>query len=75
VAATLAIAGYVIEGLAAQVKAFQPIQAVSPWHWLIGSDPLRHGLVPRSWLLPLAVSLLLIGAGTLVFARRDLRGS
>lgn len=72
-AATLAIAGYVIEGLAAQVKALQPVRAASPWHWLLDSDPLRHGLVMKSWLLPLAVSLVLVGLGTAGFARRDLR--
>jgi ABC-2 type transport system permease protein len=72
-AATLAIGGYVIEGLGAQVKVSQPVRAVSPWHWLLDSDPLRHGLVVESWLLPLAVSLVLIGLGTAWFARRDLR--
>jgi len=72
-AATLAIAGYVIEGLAAQVKVPQPIRAASPWHWLLDGDPLRRGLVLESWLLPLAVSLVLIGFSTAVFARRDLR--
>lgn len=72
-AATLAIAGYVIEGLAAQVKVLQPLRVASPWHWLIDSDPLRHGLALESWLLPFAVSLVLIGVGTAWFARRDLR--
>lgn len=72
-AATLAIAGYVIEGLAAQVKALQPIRALSPWHWLLESDPLRHGLVARSWLLPLAVSAVVVGLGTVLFTGRDLR--
>ncbi|HYM95774.1 MAG TPA: ABC transporter permease subunit, partial [Candidatus Sulfotelmatobacter sp.] len=72
-AATLAIAGYVIEGLAAQVKTLQPVRVISPWHWLLDGDPLRHGLVLESWLLPLAVSVLLIGLGTAGFIRRDLR--
>jgi len=73
IAATLAIAGYVIEGLAAQVKLLQPIRAASPWHWLLDSDPLRHGLALKAWLFPLALSLVLIGLGTAWFARRDLR--
>lgn len=72
-AAALALAGYVIEGLAAQLKLLQPIRAASPWHWLLDSDPLRKGLVPESWLLPLVVSLVLMGLGTAWFARRDLR--
>jgi ABC-2 type transport system permease protein len=72
-AATLAIFGYVIEGLAAQVKLLQPIRAISPWHWLLDGDPLRHGLLLETWLLPLAVSLGLIALGTVFFNRRDLR--
>jgi ABC-2 type transport system permease protein len=72
-AATLAIAGYVIEGLGAQVSELQPIRTLSPWHWLLDSDPLRHGLTLESWLLPLAVSVVLIGLGTIRFTKRDLR--
>lgn len=73
VAATLAIAGYVIEGLAAQVKVLQPVRAVSPWHWFLDADPLSRGLVFESWLLPLAVSVVLIGISAAWFTRRDLR--
>jgi ABC-2 type transport system permease protein len=72
-AATLAIFGYVIEGLAAQVKVLQPIRAISPWHSFLDSDPLRQGLLFETWLLPLAVSLGLIALGTVFFNRRDLR--
>lgn len=72
-AATLAVAGYVIEGLAAQVKALQPIRAVSPWHWLLDSDPLRRGLVVESWLFPLVATVVLVMVGTVWFTRRDLR--
>jgi hypothetical protein len=43
-----------------------------PWHWLLDSDPLRHGLPWRSWVLPLAVSVVFAAAGTAVLTRRDL---
>lgn len=72
-AATLAIAGYVLEGLGAQVKALQPIRAVSPWHWLLDSDPLRHGLLIEAWVFPLLATGVLVAAGTFWFTRRDLR--
>lgn len=72
-AATLAIAGYVLEGLGAQVKVLQPIRAVSPWHWLLDSDPLRHGLLIEAWLFPLLATAVLVAAGTFWFTRRDLR--
>jgi ABC-2 type transport system permease protein len=73
VSATLAVAGYVIEGLAAQVPMLRPIRAASPWHWALGSDPLVHGLISQAWLLPLAQSVVLWAIGTAGFVRRDLR--
>lgn len=73
VASALAVFGFVIEGLAAQVRVLRPIRAASPWHWLLGSDPLQHGLAWQAWTLPLAVGALLVLLGTFRFARRDLR--
>lgn len=70
--AILAVAFFVIEGLAEQVKALRPIREASPWHWLLHTDPLRHGLLWEAWLLPILVSLVLVGAATGFFARRDL---
>jgi ABC-2 type transport system permease protein len=72
VAAALAVFGFVIEGLAQQVGTLRPVRAASPWHWLLGSDPLQHGLAWQAWALPLAVSALLVLLGTVGFARRDL---
>ncbi len=73
VAAAIAAVLYMIEGLAAQVDWLRPVREVSPWHWLLGTDPIRHGLVPQNWALPLAVSATLILLGTTIFARRNLR--
>jgi ABC-2 type transport system permease protein len=73
VATALAVLGYLIEGLAEQVTPLRPVRAASPWHWLLGSDPLQHGLAWHAWALPLAVSILLALLGTLQFAHRDLR--
>jgi beta-exotoxin I transport system permease protein len=72
-AGTLAIAGYVIEGIGAQVKVLQPIRALSPWHWLLDSDPLRRGLIFEAWLYPTLVAVVLVAAGIIWFTRRDLR--
>jgi ABC-2 type transport system permease protein len=71
-ASAVALLGFVIEGLAAQVKVLQPIREASPWHWLLGTDPLRNGLTWQAWVLPVIVSLVLFVMGTAVFARRDL---
>jgi ABC-2 type transport system permease protein len=73
VASVAAAAGYLVEGLGQQVTALRAVQAASPWHWLLSSDPLRNGLVWRSWALPLAVATALIAVGVIRFARRDLR--
>jgi ABC-2 type transport system permease protein len=72
-ASAVAVAGFVVQGLAQQVQALRPVQAVSPWHWLLASDPLRNGLVWRAWLLPLASTAVLVLLGTIQFQHRDLR--
>lgn len=73
VASAAATALFMIEGLAEQVTVLQPIREASPWHWLLGTDPIRRGLLWESWLLPIGVTAVLVMSGTIVFARRDLR--
>ncbi len=73
VSAALAVAGFVIEGLAVQVKMLRPLREASPWHWALGSDPLQRGLGWQSLLLPAAVCLALLLSGAVLFSRRDLR--
>lgn len=72
-ASALALGAFVVEGLGAQVKVLRPAREISPWHWLLHSEPLRNGWAPEAWLLPLAVSLVLLASGSLIFSRRDLR--
>jgi ABC-2 type transport system permease protein len=71
--ATLAVTGLVIEGIAAQVPVLRGVRALSPWHWMLGADPLGNGLSWQSSLLPAVVSISLIAVGCAVFSRRDLR--
>lgn len=72
-AAALAVAGFLVEGLGAQVTFLKPLRVLSPWHWLLGSEPLRNGWVAEAWLLPLGVSAAVIAIGVAAFLRRDLR--
>ena len=72
-ASALAVAGFVVQGLAQQVPALRPVRAASPWHWLLAGDPLQAGLAWRSWVLPLAVTAVLVVLGTVRFQHRDLR--
>jgi ABC-2 type transport system permease protein len=73
IAAALAVALFMIEGLAEQVKVLRPIREASPWHWFLGSDPIRQGLLWQSWVLPVLVSCAAVVVGSLVFSRRNLR--
>jgi ABC-2 type transport system permease protein len=73
VSSAVAVASFAVEGLGAQVKMLQPLRNISPWHWLLYSEPLRNGWVPEAWLLPLGAALALMAVGSLVFVRRDLR--
>jgi ABC-2 type transport system permease protein len=72
-AAALAVAGYVLEGLAQQIRALRPVGLVNPWHWLLAHDPLRNGPVWQSWVPPVLAILLLAAVGLPRLARRDMR--
>ena len=71
-AAALAVVGYVLEGLAQQIPALHPTRPVNPWHWLLASDPIRHGLTWQAWLPPLVATAVLVAAGLPRPGRRDL---
>ena len=71
-AAALAVAGYVLEGLAQQIRVLQPTRTVNPWHWLLATDPLRHGLTWQAWLPPLAATSPWSRVSLPRLARRDL---
>ncbi|MGH7876675.1 MAG: ABC transporter permease subunit [Candidatus Dormibacteraceae bacterium] len=72
VSSALAVAGFVIEGIAAQVPALRPIREASPWHWMLGSNPLQNGFQWHWWLPPFGISLLLASLGIARFRVRDL---
>jgi ABC-2 type transport system permease protein len=73
VAAGLALAGYIVEGLSHQVRALHLLRPGNPWHWLLSADPLREGLTWQATLLPIGVSVLLVIAALGAFRVRDLR--
>jgi ABC-2 type transport system permease protein len=72
VASGVAVAGYLVEGLAPQVAALRPARFVNPWHWLLATDPLRNGLTWQTWVPPLVAAAALVVASLPVLARRDL---
>jgi ABC-2 type transport system permease protein len=71
-AAAIAVAGYVLEGLSQQVLALHPFAGLDPWHWLLGTDPLRNGLTWPAWLPPVTAVVVLAALGLPRLVRRDL---
>jgi ABC-2 type transport system permease protein len=72
-ATTVAVAGYLVQGLVAVSEAIHPFRYVTPWHWYLGRNMLADGPAPDAIVVPLVLSAALLAASTLLFARRDLR--
>lgn len=73
VAAGLAVAGYLVEGLAPAVPFLHALRVVDPWHWLIAAGPLNEGPGLDAVLAPVAVALVLAVSCLPILVRRDLR--
>lgn len=67
----LAVAAYLLNGLAPLVHFLHTIRSVSPWYHYTAGDPLRHGLAANSivFVAILVVTSVLVA---FVFERRDL---
>lgn len=72
-ATTVAVAGYLVEGLLALTDAVRPLRYASPWHWYLGRNMLAQGVAPDALVPPMVLSGVLLLAGVMLFARRDLR--
>jgi beta-exotoxin I transport system permease protein len=71
-AALAAVASFLINALAQVTSTLKPARPLSPFYLLFGNEPLQHGLRATGALTVLALSLALIAAGGIIFARRDL---
>lgn len=69
--AGVAVLAYLANGVFPQVEGLEWTRAVSPWHWYLGGEPLKNGLQTGDALLLLAVTAVLVAAGTWSFNRRD----
>lgn len=72
VAATGAVAAYLVNSLATLVDFLEPIRGASPFYHYVASDPLRHGLALDHTGFLAALTLLAAALATLAFARHDL---
>ena len=73
VATTLAVVGYLFQGLLGLTDALRPVRFVLPWHWYMGRNMLAQGVAPDAIAVPLVLSAVIFVAGAGAFLRRDLR--
>ena len=72
-ATTLAVAGYLLQGVLGLSEAIQTLRFVTPWHWYLGRNMLAEGVAPDAVAVPLVLAAGLYVAGAVAFERRDLR--
>ena len=73
VAATVAVAGYLLAGLLTTTDSLNWLQALSPWHWLLDRNVLVNGTPPVPLIIEIVLSITLVAFGVQRFNRRDLR--
>jgi ABC-2 type transport system permease protein len=71
ISAGVAVLAYLANGVFPQIQGLAWTRDLSPWHWYLGGEPLKNGLQAGDALLLLAVTLVLVAAGTWRFNRRD----
>ncbi len=73
IAAGLAVATFVLDGLAEIVDGLEPFEKLSPWFYFIESKPLLNGLDLGDTIVLTAISVVLVGVAMWGFRRRDVR--
>jgi ABC-2 type transport system permease protein len=71
-AAGIAVLAYLANSVIPQVHGLEWTRRISPFHWYLGGEPLKHGLQVGDSALLLAVTVALVAAGTWAFNRRDI---
>lgn len=70
--AGVAFATYLLHSLAQIVEALEPFQALSPFYWFIGQDPLRNGIRPAVVAVLLGIAVVAAAVALITFERRDI---
>ena len=73
VAAGLAVAAWVFDGLAQTVNALDGWRPLSPYYQALGENPLREGVPWDGWAILAALTALLAAAAVAGLERRDVR--
>ncbi|MDH3754149.1 MAG: ABC transporter permease [Acidimicrobiia bacterium] len=66
------VLGYFAQGIIPQLEGLEWVENLSPFHWLIGGDPLRNGLQVGDCLLMLGLVGAVVMWGSWAFSRRDI---
>lgn len=72
VGAAAGVLGYLANGIIPQVEGLEWVENLSPFHWLVGGDPLRNGIHVGHSLLMAGLVMVLVAVGTWGFNRRDI---
>lgn len=73
VAAGLAVASWVFDGLAQAVDFLEPWRTLLPYYHALGQNPLREGAQWVGWAILAAATLVLAAAAAAGLERRDIR--
>jgi ABC-2 type transport system permease protein len=73
VAAGLAVAAWLLDGLAQTVDVLDGLRALSPYYQALGRNPLREGAPWTGWALLVGATAVLAAAAAVGLERRDLR--
>jgi ABC-2 type transport system permease protein len=71
-AATLAVGGFILNGLVPLSDKLTPIKEWTLYYWYSASRPLSTGVHPAHALILIALSLLCLGGGLAAFRARDI---
>jgi ABC-2 type transport system permease protein len=73
VAAGLAIAAWMLDGLGQAVDALDGWRPLSPYYQALGTNPLSNGVPWGGWAVLAALTALFVGAAAIGLQRRDVR--
>jgi ABC-2 type transport system permease protein len=71
-AATLAVGGFILNGLVPLSDKLSPVKEWTLYYWYSASRPLSTGVLPGHALILIGLSLLCLGGGLAAFRSRDI---
>jgi beta-exotoxin I transport system permease protein len=72
VTSSVAVATFLVDGLAPVVRGLRPYERLSPFHYFFDADPLRNGLDLGDAAVLVAITIVLFSISLVAIERRDL---